>query len=84
MYQVECCICKSWKDKTNSHRWYIPTAEERRELYFAHKKLSHSYCLPCVILKSEIEDGFTPSEIEQIVKEINDEEIKREIKRKDD
>lgn len=74
-YQVECCICKSWKDKEDSHRWYSPTAEERRGHYFAHKRLSHGYCLPCFILKAEREDGFTPSEIEEMVKELNKDEV---------
>ena len=64
---TECCICHDYKNK-ETHKWYTPTTDERRDNYFKHnKKISHGYCLPCMILMS-LAEGMPKNELEQIVK----------------
>ena len=68
---TECCICRQYKDRTDNHKWYYPTMEMRKELYYQGVKLSHAYCLPCAIEKAERIDGFTPKEVTDMVAAIN-------------
>lgn len=69
--QVECPVCKDWKDQI-SHKWYTPATEKRRDHYFnttKKTKFSHENCPPCYlrILK---EEGVTKSELEGLVKKL--------------
>jgi hypothetical protein len=64
-YVNECCICHDYKDI--NHKWYTPTTEERRINHIHGKKITHGYCLPCMVINAE-RDGFSKSEIEEIVK----------------
>ena len=70
--QVECCICRDWRDKENKKLWFTPTAKQRREHYFApHHNFSHGYCPHCTLPKMKA-DGFTDEEIAELVKESTD------------
>jgi hypothetical protein len=74
---TECCVCREYRDKDNHHRWYTPTADERRDNYFhLNKKISHSYCPICYLLNMK-KEGFTDTEIEGLVKKVEAVEIKR-------
>jgi hypothetical protein len=68
---ISCCsICYDLKDPETGH-YYTPTPEQRRDIYFKEKKkLSHGYCPACFILKSE-EDGYSKSELEEILNKVN-------------
>jgi len=65
--QSTCCICQDYQNKDNPNRWYTPTPAERRTYHFEKGKLSHTYCPTCAVLRFK-EDGFTDSEIEELVK----------------
>lgn len=66
--QTACCICQDYRDKRNPDKWYTPTPTERRTYHFEKGKISHTYCPTCAVLRFK-EDGFSDSEIEQMVNE---------------
>jgi hypothetical protein len=52
--QVECCVCRKWKDHENQRRWFTPTLKQRRDYHFSlHHRLSHSYCPHCHVMTLE-------------------------------
>jgi len=68
---TECSICRQYRDRKDLHKWYYPTVEMRKELYYQGIKISHGYCLPCAIEKAERLDGLTPEEVSEMVAAVN-------------
>jgi hypothetical protein len=64
--QIECCICRKWRDLFDHKNWVDVSSEERRRKHFESEKLSHSYCPECHILNLR-EMGLTSKEIQEIV-----------------
>lgn len=72
-YLKECSVCRLVSEKAKPHDWYRITEQQRRDYFFKEKmKISHTYCPTCTILHLEVDMGLKPSEIEQILKEINE------------
>jgi hypothetical protein len=66
--QVECSICRDWKEK-KSHKWFTPTTKQRRGYFFSdNHKVSHGYCLVCSALDLKAAGG-TEADMKRLLKE---------------
>jgi len=71
MTQVECCICRDWKDKEKC-KWYTPSREQRQEYFFRErKKISHGYCPECYLITLK-DEGCSPEEISELVRRVEE------------
>lgn len=69
--QVECCVCRDWKDKS-THKWITPSVHARRDYHFhSGSKLSHSICPECYFLQLKC-DGYTELEMKAMIEEIKE------------
>jgi len=64
---IECVICRDQKDK-ETHKWFTPTALQRRTDHFKNQKISHGYCPICYIEMIKHE-GVSAEEIIEIAKQ---------------
>lgn len=73
LIQTECTICRDWKDR-DTHRFYTPTAEARRNYHFGTEtpKLSHGFCPACYVLYLK-QEGLPQEEVQGLVKAVYDE-----------
>ena len=67
--QVECCICRDWRNHENPKVWFTPNTKRRREHHFSPQhRFSHTYCPHCFILQLRA-NGTTVKEVVRIMKE---------------